>query len=477
MHGQVMGVWFGPRATLAEVRDVDTGELIAAGHAQHAEFGPPADALTWWRSVSTAMARTGIGTVDALSVAGGHPGLVLVDGAGAVLRPMQPWGATSGTAERLRQALGAERWARRAGLVPEADSTVTRLAWLRRAEPASFARIGLVLAPHEWLTYRLSGRPVTDQGSASQSGLWSPHTGRWIPDVLELLAPHDTATWARRLPQVVGATERADWLAAPVFEMLGLHSRPLVAPGTGEAMAVSLALGLGVGQAGIGLTEHTTALLPVATPIVDASGVVRSRAGADDGHLAVTWEPGGATLLSTVADLLDLPPAELGHLARSAAAPDPSVVIVPGSDPDHRAVLTGLGHRSTRGAVARAAFDGIACAAASALDELAGAGAAWHDDEPLHLTGPAPFLEVQGRLLADVVGRPVVLSPGSLAAAGAAIQAAAVLHETDPTDVAAAWAMGDGTWVDPRPDASVDDRRAAYAAARARHDQGSLIDD
>src|SRR5690606_37330716 len=114
------------------------------------------------------------------------------------------------------------------------------LAWLRRAEPAVFGRLGLVLAPHEWLTYRLAGRAVTDPGSASQSGLWSPHTGRWIPDVLELLAPHDTAGWAGRLPRVAAATERADWLAAPVFEVLGLDSRPLVAPGTGEATALAL---------------------------------------------------------------------------------------------------------------------------------------------------------------------------------------------------------------------------------------------
>lgn len=474
MHGQVMGVWFGPRATLAEVREVATGALVASGHALHAEFGPHDDALAWWRSLRTAMARTGIGTVDALSIAGAHPGLVLVDGAGAVLRPMQGWSAAAATAERLRQALGAERWARRAGFVPEPGSTVTRLAWLRRAEPAVFGRLGLVLAPHEWLTYRLAGRAVTDPGSASQSGLWSPHTGRWIPDVLELLAPHDTAGWAGRLPRVAAATERADWLAAPVFEVLGLDSRPLVAPGTGEAMALALALGLEVGQAGIGLTDHTTALAPLATPIVDASGVVRSRAGADDGHLGVTWEPGGATLLTAVADLLDLPPAELGHLARSAAPPDPGVVVVPGPGPDAGAVLTGLGPRATRGAVARATFDGIACAAAAALDELLGAGAPWADDEPLHLTGPAALLDVQARILADVVGRPVVCSPGSLAAAGAAVQATSVLHGTPPLEVAAAWGLGDGSVVEPRTDPAAEERRAAYAAARAGQERAGL---
>lgn len=474
MHGQVMGLWFGARSTLAEVRDAETGLLVASGSAQHAEFGPHGDALAWWRSLATAMARTGERTVDALSIAGSHPGLVLVDGAGSVLRPMQPWDDAADVVERLRQTLGMERWARRAGMVPEPTSTVTRLGWLRRTEPAVFARIGLVLAPHEWLTYRLTGKAVTDQGSASESGLWSPHTGQWIPDVLDLFAPNEGAAWTTHLPRVVGASDRADWLAAPVFEMLNLESRPLVAPGTGEAMAIALALGLEVGQAGIGLTDRTTALVPVAQPVVDASGTVRSRAGADDGHLAVTWETGGAALIAAMADLLDLRLSEFGHLARSAPPPDPPVVLVPGPDDGVGAMLTGLGHHQSRGAVARAAFDGVACAGANALDELVAAGAAWHDDEPLHLTGPADALEVHGRLFADVVGRPVVLTPGAMAAAGACVQAAAVLHDEAPIEVAARWALGEGPLVEPEVDATVETRRAAYADARARQERAWL---
>jgi hypothetical protein len=43
----------------------------------------------------------------------------------------------------------------------------------------------------------------------------------------------------------------------------------------------------------------------------------------------------------------------------------------------------------------------------------------------------------------------VLATPGSLAAAGACIQAAAVLEEAPPEDVAAAWALGDGVEVEP----------------------------
>lgn len=175
----VLGVSFGARATTVEVRHADTGALVAEGRARHVDLGPDVDVddpTAWWRSLVAAVAQAGEREIAAISVCGGHPGLVLLDGAGAVLRPVQPWAEAHGErdAVRLRKALGAERWARRAGMLPSARSPVARLAWLRRTDPATFGRIGAALLPHDWLTYRLAGRPVTDRGSASLTGAWSP---------------------------------------------------------------------------------------------------------------------------------------------------------------------------------------------------------------------------------------------------------------------------------------------------------------
>lgn len=475
MRGQVLGIWFGPRSTVAEVRDVTTGERMATGVVHHRELSDhEPDATAWWRALALAINRTGEHTFDALSIAGAHPGLVLVDQAGVALRPMQPWTDAAAAVDHVRHALGMDRWARRAGMIPDAGSLITRLAWLRRAEPETFARVGLALAPHEWLTYRLTGRAVTDQGAASETGAWSPHTGNWIPEALELLGSAGHASsWVQRLPAVVGPSQRADWLAAPVSELLALQGRPVVGAGTGEVMAISLALALRPGQAAVALTDRTAAMVPLDDAITDASGVVRSRAGAEDGHLAVTWESGGATLVDSIAELLDLPLAEFGALAL-ATSPVDGVVLVPAIEDGAGAVLTGLDHRMSRGVVARAAVDGIACAAANGLDELVGAGARWDDDEPLRLTGPAGALEVHGRVLADLLGRPVTLIPSSMAAAGACVQAAAVVHEVAPLEIADAWALGDGVWVEPSDDPAIDDRRAAYALERSRQERAWL---
>ena len=175
----VLGVAFGSRSTEVEVRDARTGSLVTQARALHADLGPEVDLddpTAWWRSLVAAVAQAGEREIAAISVCGSHPGLVLLDGAGAVLRPVQPWAAADSErdAARLRLALGPDRWAREAGMLPTARSAIARLSWLRRTDPETFGRIGAALLPHDWLTYRLAGRATTDRGSASLTGAWSP---------------------------------------------------------------------------------------------------------------------------------------------------------------------------------------------------------------------------------------------------------------------------------------------------------------
>jgi xylulokinase len=446
---QVLGVSLGPHATQVEVRDVASGALVSGASVRHAEAGPhEEDPGAWWRSLTMAIARAGERHIAALAVCGDHPGLVLLDEAGVALRPMRPWGAARAEVARVRGALGEERWARRAGTVPDAATTITRLVWLRRHDPSTYRRIGAVLLPHDWLTYRLAGRPVTDRGSASCTGLWSPHTERWIPEVVELLAdPGDLDAWATRLPEVLGPSDRADWLDAPIYELLGLRGRPVVAPGTGRAMAVALALELEPGQLAIALDERATVLARLDAPVVDPSGAVHSRADATGRHLAVAHAPGGAALLEAVADLLGIHVVELGRAALRTESSAP-IAVVPGA-PGRGAVISGLDGTAGRDEVARAAFEGVAGAALAAATAVRDAGVRTSGRSPLHLTGPEDGLAVQARILATLAGHPVLATPGPLAAAGACIQAAAVLEGAPPEEVAATWALGRGAEVGP----------------------------
>ena len=63
---------------------------------------------------------------------------------------------------------------------------------------------------------------------------------------------------------------------------------------------------------------------------------------------------------------------------------------------------------------------------------------------------------------------------GSLAAAGACVQAAAVLAGADPAAVAEAWDLGGPTWVEPEDDPTRVARRLAHAEERSRQRRALL---
>ena len=167
----VLGVDSSTQSTKVEVRDADTGALVATGQAPHPRTTPPRseqDPAAWWTALVDAIGQTGQRDLAAISIAGQQHGMVVTDDAGAVLRPAKLWNDTESApqAARLVEQFGADRWASSVGVVPVAAITITKLAWLLVNEPKVFERIGHVLLPHDWLTFRLTGRVVTDRGDA-----------------------------------------------------------------------------------------------------------------------------------------------------------------------------------------------------------------------------------------------------------------------------------------------------------------------
>ncbi len=168
----VAGVDSSTSACKIEVRDADSGELVATGRASHPATSPPRSEQhprDWWTAFEQACAQAGIldrNRPAALAIAGQQHGLVVLDAAGAVVRPAKLWNDSESAldADELVATLGPEAWAKACGSVPVASFTITKLRWLRRCEPEAFARLARVLLPHDWLTAQLTGAFTTDRG-------------------------------------------------------------------------------------------------------------------------------------------------------------------------------------------------------------------------------------------------------------------------------------------------------------------------
>lgn len=476
----VLGIDSSTQSTKVEVRDADTGALVASGQAPHPPTAPPRseqDPEAWWGALADAVGATGVSEVDAIAVGAQQHGMVALGDKGQVLRPAKLWNDTETAADAgwlVDQLDGPGAWAAAVGSVPVASFTITKLSWLHRKEPENFERLAHVLLPHDWLTYKLTGAMVTDRGDASGTGYWSPAEGRYRPDLLRVVddAPGDDG-WLARLPEVLGPGEAAGTLYRGAAEVLGLRGEPVVAAGTGDNMAAALGVGLDAGDLAISLGTSGTVYAVSETPTADATGAVAGFADATGRFLPLVCTLNATGVTDDMGRLFGLDADALSDLALSTPAGSGGVVLVPffngertPNRPDATGTVAGLRHGTSKAHLARAAYEGVICSLLEGLDALVGAGVDASSGRTL-LVGGGARSRAYRHVLAALSGRGVTVpDAGELVATGACVQAAATLTGAGPTEVARAWGLGTGPTVEPDESVDADAIRAAYAAAR-----------
>ncbi len=471
----VVGVDSSTSACKVEVRDADTGALVASGRAPHPATSPPRSEQhprDWEAAFAAACAEAGVpGThrPAALAIGAQQHGLVVLDAAGEVLRPAKLWNDTESAtdAERLVAELtgGARAWAEAVGSVPVASFTITKLAWLARCEVDVLARTASVLLPHDWLTFRLTGSRVTDRGDASGTGYWSPREECYRVDLLGLV--DERTEWEDALPRVLAPLEPAgEWAPA----------RAVVGPGTGDNMAAALGLRLRPGDLALSLGTSGTAFTVSDHPSADPTGAVAGFADATGRFLPLACTLNATKVTDAVAGWLGVPRERFDDLALTAGPGADGVVLVPHFDgertpnrPHATGTLTGLRTDVSREQLAARPSKGW-CATCSRRPMRSPRPTIARDGR-LFLIGGGAHSAAYRRVVADLTGR-VVTVPATeeLVACGAAVQAAAVLNGCPFDDVAEAWSLGTGETVEPDPTVDRAAIRAAYAGARGRAD-------
>jgi xylulokinase len=159
-----------------------------------------------------------------------------------------------------------------------------------------------------------------------------------------------------------------------------------------------------------------------------------------------------AKVLDAIARLLGVTHGELDQLALAATPGGP--VLLPYFDgertpnrPDATGIIAGLRSDVSREQFARAVIDGVACALLDGLDALTAAGAT---PRQIVLTGGGARSAALRAVLAGAADLPVAVSDTAEAVAtGAAVQAAAVLADTDFSAIQQRWGLGTHRRIEP----------------------------
>lgn len=461
-----MGVDSSTQSCKVEVRDLTTGRLLGSGSAPHPPAFPPSSEQhpSDWVVAFVAAAHRAMAACEprphirAISVAAQCHGLVLLDARGDVLRAAKLWNDTTGAPNlaSLIDRIGARRWVMRIGTLPTAAFTIAKLAWVAEHEPGLLDRVAMVLLPHDYLTYWLTGEKVTDRSDASGTGYYDATEGRWVPSYLELAAGQ--RDWATKLPTVLGPADLAGAVRPERAERLGIGADVVVGAGGGDQHAAYLGLGLTDGDQYFSIGTSGVVATSSRAPVFDTSGAVDGVADMTGGYLPLMSTLNAARVVDRAAVLLGTDLAGISELALRAG-PTEGPVLVPFLDgertpdrPDARGALAGVTSQTTREELARAFVEGPLLSLMSGRDSLHACGVQTHG--PATAVGGGARSPATLQLLADLLGDEVTLPDVDEATArGACIQAAAVASRTDRVglvDLAKRWRPDARTHVGPR---------------------------
>ncbi|MFF3345359.1 FGGY family carbohydrate kinase [Streptomyces sp. NPDC002779] len=431
--GIVAGLDSSPEFTRIVVCDADTGAVLRQGYAPHPVEGRPSDVdpQAWLLSLGEAAGGGLLEGVQAIGVSSQQNAVVPLDSQGNTTRPAMVGGdkrAQVAAADLVDALGGREAWAQAVGCVPQAAQPVTKLRWLSKSEPDAAARTAVLLQAHDWLVWQLLGRPVrrtTDRGGASGTGYWSAATGAYRTDLIELALGHQAM-----LPEVIGPAEAAGTTPE------GL----LISAGTGETMAAAFGLGIGLGDAVVSLGASGSVMAVHPEALHDPTGMITALADATGMHLPVVTTLNAVRTLRGTAELLGLPDLEgLSELAMKSTPGSHGLVLLPYLEgertpnlPHTAGTLAGLRREAMRPEhLARAAFEGMLCGLADALDVLRGRGV---EVRRVFLLGAAAELPAVQASAPSLFGAQVVVpQPADYAAIGAARQAAWALGTSQGT--------------------------------------------
>lgn len=391
--GFVVGVDVSTTATKAVLIDPG-GRVVGIGTAEYDVENPrplwsEQDPELWWDGLQAALrslfASTGTSAddIEAVGLTGQMHGAVLLDERGEVLRPAILWNdqRTGAECDEIRSRVGPARLIEVTGNDAITGLTAPKLLWVRRHEPANWARVRHVLLPKDYLRFRLTGGHAMDKADGSGTLLFDLAARDWSTEVLAALELEPTLFPPTHEGPVITGT-----VTAAAAATTGLKAGTPVVAGGGDQAANAVGVGV-VDEGTVALSLGTSGVIFAATrtPIHESAGRVHAFCHALPGRwhlMSVMLSAAGSLRWFRDAVAPDMAFGDLAAGASEVQAAEEGLFFLPyltgerspHPDPFARGAFVGLTLQHDRRHLARAVLEGVAFGLRDGLDLMIGAG-------------------------------------------------------------------------------------------------------
>ena len=452
----LLGIDIGTTGVRAAIFAED-GRMVADASASCLHDSPKpgwaeADPEAWWRAIARVLGELALTNeldeIACIAVVGQAPTVVLVDAAGAVVRPAVLWLDTR--AEGEARELGTEAYY----LGP-------KLLWLARNEPAAIAKTKWVLQSHAFVAMRLTGEVAVDPSTAALAlPLFDLTKLEWVYSAFTRVHNASSGAGVRpeQMPPLRRSHEVLGTVTAGAARATGLRVGTRVVVGGGDFAAATLGAGVvAEGEACLMLGTAGNLLVPCRTPGTDARLINTHHVGVESwlslgGTLsggAQEWLRHALTRASASEDTAvrgSLPTFEVldGEALRIAAASDGLMFLpylqgerTPIWDVSARGAYVGLALNHGRGHLWRALLEGVALGFVDCQAVLEDGGVDLREVIAANGGGKSALFR---QILCDALGVPLAYaSKGGGTVAGAAILAALGAGVLSKAEDAKAW--------------------------------------
>ncbi|MBO9448325.1 xylulokinase [Ruegeria sp. R14_0] len=372
----------------------------------------------WWQATREALhkiaAQIMLSEVKAIGLSGQMHGAVLLDRDLCPIRPAILWNDSRAIRECDELRAAQPQIGQIAGVPPLPGFTAPKIAWLKRNEPGSYARLAHILLPKDYIGLRLHGELATDTSDAAGT-LWLNQALRnWDAGLAE--ATDVKPSW---LPQVCDGHSVVGIVTAKAAAETGLKAGVSVVAGGGDAATGAVSLGATEPRRGF-ISLGTSGQLFVADQEYKPNPDRYVHAFAHtlpDRWYQMAAMLNGARPISWIGGQLGLSAAEVVALAETVTGDRVPIFLPyltgersPLGDPHIRACFFGLEDSTTRADICRSVLESIAFCFADAAQSF---GDTMGTLSELAVIGGGSKSDLLLKLIATAIDKPLVRSEGA----------------------------------------------------------------